>query len=495
MDKKKKAKEYTGTEVEKKITERSKLIKDLVPKEIVNTDKPNIYEYNGIESFEENPRFIKYKSPKKRMKEKIKKLKKKNAKLKESIETLQKHINDMNQKQKVEHVSKEAEDLYPVFIVMDRYGGTYSGGAYTAWNMCIDDIPSQIFGDDVTCGCWWDKYKDILEDNPNNIYKVGFGYTPAEALNDLAVRIHFEYNNSPEYDPDTMYANCDLISKYMLYDEEKEESEVTKNDLRTIPCEQFMYSTKHLLNDNDTKENDESSSEKYYYTLFNKMEALYKNNERFIQSALANKNNLAIGIDKLTDDEINAFTHVTATIFNENDFTKIFSNSNEEPKKEEAIPDSFNKYLYTFANILCDALCIEGPNLDDEFFSNNIYDMILSYVKHPDVVITDNPIWAYTLKKINSSGFRFNEALNRSLDKEYENHIKEYQTKNDSSSVNHKTKYVGKMIKKLDEMTENKTEEHQCHCGHCNVRSTMNSRHRETDECDNGDSSPRNNQQ
>lgn len=456
-----------------------------------------LYQNSGydLDKIKENPRFEEYKSPKKRMKEKIKKLKKKNAKLKESIEMLQKHINDMNQKQKAECISKEAEDLYPVFIVIDRYGGTYSGGAYTAWNICMDDIPSQIFGDDVTCGCWWGQYRDILKNNPNNIFKVGFGDTPTEALNDLANRLHSKYPDAPEYDPDITHDNCDLVFKYMLPDDEdKVEPEVTKNDLRTIPCEQFMYSTKHLLNDNDTKENDESSSEKYYYTLFNKMEALYKNNERFIQSALANKNNLAIGIDKLTDDEINTFTHVAATIFNENDFTKIFGNSNEESKKEEAIPDSFNKYLYTFANILCDALCIEGPNLDDEFFSNNIYDMILSYVKHPDVVITDNPIWAYTLKKINSSGFRFNEALNRSLDKEYENHIKEYQTKNDSSSTHHGTNYFGKVIRKLDEMSEVKNKEYHSYCGHNNVRSTMNSRHRE-DECDNDDggSSPINN--
>lgn len=35
----------------------------------------------------------------------------------------------------------EFSPVYPLTILRDRYGGTYSGGAYLAWNRHYDDIP------------------------------------------------------------------------------------------------------------------------------------------------------------------------------------------------------------------------------------------------------------------------------------------------------------------------------------------------------------------
>ena len=70
-------------------------------------------------------------------------------------------------------------DIYPLVIVCDRYNGTYSGGKYTAWNHCLDEIPQEIEGDDVECmGFWWGEASEK--------YTVGKGSTIAEAVEDLA---------------------------------------------------------------------------------------------------------------------------------------------------------------------------------------------------------------------------------------------------------------------------------------------------------------------
>lgn len=69
------------------------------------------------------------------------------------------------------------DDIYPLVIVADRYGGCYSGGKYLAFNMY--DAPDEAFGDDVTCCGYFGKTKDI----------IGKGHTPQEAAEDLARKL------------------------------------------------------------------------------------------------------------------------------------------------------------------------------------------------------------------------------------------------------------------------------------------------------------------
>lgn len=71
------------------------------------------------------------------------------------------------------------DEIYPLTIVSDRYGGTYSGGDFTAWNMDYHEIPTDPAEDDVTCMMFWDT-TDIV---------VGRGATPQEAVDDLKRRL------------------------------------------------------------------------------------------------------------------------------------------------------------------------------------------------------------------------------------------------------------------------------------------------------------------
>ena len=65
--------------------------------------------------------------------------------------------------------------MYPITIVKDRYGSTYSGGAFLAFNLPCEEIPLEIDADDVTCYKFWKDAK----------IEVGKGATPDEALNNL----------------------------------------------------------------------------------------------------------------------------------------------------------------------------------------------------------------------------------------------------------------------------------------------------------------------
>lgn len=77
------------------------------------------------------------------------------------------------------------DEIYPLTIVSDRYSGTYSGGAYTAWNLYDGCVPSEISEDDVTCCGFWSG-ADCEE------YVVGKGRTVSEALLDLYVKLKGE---------------------------------------------------------------------------------------------------------------------------------------------------------------------------------------------------------------------------------------------------------------------------------------------------------------
>ena len=73
----------------------------------------------------------------------------------------------------------QAPRSYPVTIVMDRFGGVYSHGAYTAWNLEPWEVPWEIADGDMGCCDFW----------CNNKLMVGKGDTPDAALHDLEEKI------------------------------------------------------------------------------------------------------------------------------------------------------------------------------------------------------------------------------------------------------------------------------------------------------------------
>lgn len=78
----------------------------------------------------------------------------------------------------------EGDHIYPCTVVYDRYGGTYSGAAYTAWNLEFDEVPPEIHWDDVTV------HKFFLYASEKPIY--GLGATAQEAIDDLI----YKYKNN-----------------------------------------------------------------------------------------------------------------------------------------------------------------------------------------------------------------------------------------------------------------------------------------------------------
>lgn len=73
-------------------------------------------------------------------------------------------------------------DIYPLTIVWDRYGGTYSGGEFIAWNLYPSDVPEEQFFGDIECWKFW------LEEAKEFSGKYGKGATPEEAIRDLIRR-------------------------------------------------------------------------------------------------------------------------------------------------------------------------------------------------------------------------------------------------------------------------------------------------------------------
>ena len=80
-------------------------------------------------------------------------------------------------------------EIYPLTIISDRYGGTYSGGDFTAWNLDYYEIPTGPAEDDVSCMLFWDT-TDIV---------VGRGNTPQEAVDDLRQRLEALKDGSTTY--------------------------------------------------------------------------------------------------------------------------------------------------------------------------------------------------------------------------------------------------------------------------------------------------------
>lgn len=73
--------------------------------------------------------------------------------------------------------------LYPLTVVKDRYTGTYSGGEFTAWALEPEDVPPEIWYDDVPCmNFWWNRPDD-------DDVIAGRGKTPEEAIENLSKRL------------------------------------------------------------------------------------------------------------------------------------------------------------------------------------------------------------------------------------------------------------------------------------------------------------------
>lgn len=71
------------------------------------------------------------------------------------------------------------KQIYPLTIVKDRYGGSYSEGWFLAFNLDPDEVPTEIHSDDMTCMDFWNDFNGI----------VGKGNTPGEAHLDLSKKL------------------------------------------------------------------------------------------------------------------------------------------------------------------------------------------------------------------------------------------------------------------------------------------------------------------
>ena len=71
------------------------------------------------------------------------------------------------------------ESIYPLTIVSDRYGGVYSHGTFTAWNLAMYEVPIEIASDDVTCINFLGK----------NTIPCGKGATVEEAVGNLYIAL------------------------------------------------------------------------------------------------------------------------------------------------------------------------------------------------------------------------------------------------------------------------------------------------------------------
>lgn len=80
-------------------------------------------------------------------------------------------------------MNNELKDIYPLTIVADRYGGTYSGGKYLAFNSLPEDISEDIHGSDLECRDFW------IKSERNEKFIVGKGETVQEAYDDLKENI------------------------------------------------------------------------------------------------------------------------------------------------------------------------------------------------------------------------------------------------------------------------------------------------------------------
>ena len=78
-------------------------------------------------------------------------------------------------------MKKEIEDIHPLTIITDRYGGCYSGGKFLAFNLEPWQVPKGVDGSDLDCADFWNEEAKG--------YAIGKGDTVQEAINDLACKL------------------------------------------------------------------------------------------------------------------------------------------------------------------------------------------------------------------------------------------------------------------------------------------------------------------
>jgi len=95
-------------------------------------------------------------------------------------------LNAITKKIELENLSKGG--IFPVTIVMDRYGGGYSGGEWLAIQCNCDDVPDEIGGGDPDEESFWREHDDTK-------LPIGKGETPDKAYEDLKVKAKKYYES------------------------------------------------------------------------------------------------------------------------------------------------------------------------------------------------------------------------------------------------------------------------------------------------------------
>jgi hypothetical protein len=90
-------------------------------------------------------------------------------------------------------LEKRLEEVYPCTVVLDRYGGTYSGAKWLAFDGNPADIPMPLSvdgGSDTEQMEFWGVVLDD-DDYMSETYnmEIGFGNTPNEAVLDLEYKV------------------------------------------------------------------------------------------------------------------------------------------------------------------------------------------------------------------------------------------------------------------------------------------------------------------
>ena len=94
----------------------------------------------------------------------------------------------------------------PTTIILDAYGGCYSGGRWVAFPLEHYDVPKDITGGDGDCFAFWELYRQ-----QDKLY--GTGDTPGEALDSLTKRVQRVLDGKPPLEEDE---NQDIWNKVEL---------------------------------------------------------------------------------------------------------------------------------------------------------------------------------------------------------------------------------------------------------------------------------------
>ena len=78
---------------------------------------------------------------------------------------------------------EEQRELYPITVVATRYGGSYEGGLWAAFNARPWEVPTAAMGDDIACMTWWSE---------ENKARTGLGFNPDAAVADLKQKLGYE---------------------------------------------------------------------------------------------------------------------------------------------------------------------------------------------------------------------------------------------------------------------------------------------------------------